>query len=193
MASQSERALAGDVKVKTLAMGSSVGFSETKTFIMTLGFVEGVACKPASERELGIIRKWEKGAGGRGRRGGLRRMRPMGIVTGAEVDWPGAGSHSSWTGLTDSVPGSLLYEACTGGRRLMGGRGDAGTQFQWPSQKPAASAMAIATEEVEISVRRQVKMPISPDVCIGHLHQFNMHRFTVRGICETGKVYDLRL
>jgi len=41
------------------------------------------------------------------------------MVTGAAVDCPGLGSHSKCTGFTDSVPGSFLYEACTGGRRFM--------------------------------------------------------------------------
>jgi hypothetical protein len=41
------------------------------------------------------------------------------MVTGAAEDWPGAGSHSTCTGLTDSVPGSFLYEACTGARRFI--------------------------------------------------------------------------
>ena len=62
-----------------------------------------------------LLRMWGK----EGSEENIRRMRPMGMVTGAAVDWPGAGVHSTWAGLTDRFPGSLLWEAWTCGRLLI--------------------------------------------------------------------------
>jgi hypothetical protein len=43
----------------------------------------------------------------------------MGIVTGADVDWPGSGIHSIWFGRTERVPLSFLKVAGTEGRLVI--------------------------------------------------------------------------
>lgn len=40
------------------------------------------------------------------------------MVTGAAEDWPGVGIHSSCAPVTESVPLSFLYDACTDGRLI---------------------------------------------------------------------------
>ena len=47
-------------------------------------------------------------------------MRPTEMVTGAAEDWPGVGIHSSCAAVTESVPLSFLYDACTDGRLITG-------------------------------------------------------------------------